>query len=53
MSRFKLTVLGFLGFIVMLSVSRVGVAQANSSIPRVTAGFGPQLSPASVIPWAV
>jgi hypothetical protein len=28
MSRFKLTVLGFLGFIVMLSVSRVSVVQA-------------------------
>jgi parallel beta-helix repeat protein len=29
MSRFKLTVLGFLGFIVMLSVFRVSVAQAT------------------------
>src|SRR5713101_10161609 len=31
MSRFKLTVLGFLGFIVMLSVSRASVAQAADS----------------------
>ena len=31
MSRFKLTVLGFLGFIVMLSVIRVSVAQATSN----------------------
>jgi hypothetical protein len=31
MSRFKLTVLGFLGFIVMLSVSRVSVVQAADS----------------------
>ena len=31
MSRFKLTLLGFLGFIVILSVSRVSVAQATDS----------------------
>src|SRR5229473_612551 len=31
MSRFKLALLGFLGFIVMLSVSRVSVAQAADS----------------------
>ena len=31
MSRFKLMVLGFLGFIVMLSVSRVSVAQAKDN----------------------
>jgi hypothetical protein len=31
MSRFKLTVLGFLGFIVMLSVSRVSVARAEDN----------------------
>ncbi len=31
MSRFKLTVLGFLGFIVMLSVSRVSVARADDN----------------------
>ncbi len=31
MSRIKLTVLGFLGFIVMLSVFRVSVAQATSN----------------------
>ncbi len=31
MSRFKFTVLGFLGFIVMLSASRVSVVQAADS----------------------
>src|SRR5260370_7463948 len=31
MSRFKLTVLGFLGFIVMLSVFRVSIAQATDN----------------------
>ncbi len=31
MGRFKLTVLGFLGFIVMLSVSRVSVARADDN----------------------
>lgn len=31
MSRFRLTVLGFLGFIVMLSVSRLSIAQAKDN----------------------